>query len=127
PAEQAALHDENVERIFSVASPFFNGVGIKVKHEAQTPEKLIGLIGKFAGIGASLPGFKYVFPFQFSIFRTEDKQFSLEVTGPELNELNQIAGGIQGQLMGRTDLIAPIGYGAVRSSFDEGVPELRVT
>ncbi len=127
PLEQTALADPRVDRIFSVASPFFNGVGVKVKDEESTPQNLMEMIGKLSQAGFALPGFKFVFPFQRSIFQTQDKQFTLEVTGPDLQTLNQIAGSVQGALLARQgDIVAPLGYGAVRSSYDEGVPELNV-
>ncbi|MCC7478019.1 efflux RND transporter permease subunit [bacterium] len=127
PLEQAALADPRVERIFSVASPFFNGVGVKVKQEEATPQNFVELIGSLSQVGFGLPGFKFVFPIQFSIFQTQDKQFTLEVTGPDLTTLNQIAGQLQGTLLARQgDIVAPLGYGAVQSSYDEGVPELNV-
>jgi HAE1 family hydrophobic/amphiphilic exporter-1 len=125
PIEQAALADPRVLRIFSVASGFFNGVGIALKEEEATPFNLMDMTQKISQIGFGLPGFQYVFPFQFSIFQTQDKQFTLEITGPELNSLNQIAGQLQGAPMGRQDIVAP-GY-SVRSGYTEGVPELRVS
>jgi HAE1 family hydrophobic/amphiphilic exporter-1 len=126
PIEQKALSDDRVERIFSVASGFFNGVGVKLKDEEATDFNLADMKGQLAQVGFGLPGFKFVFPIQFSIFQTQDKQFSLEVTGPDLTTLNRLATQLQGQLLGRPDIIAPGGYGAVQSSYTEGTPELRV-
>lgn len=126
PLEQAALGDPRTERIFSVASPFFNGVGVRVRDAAQNPRDLMEMTQILGGAGFGLAGFKYVFPFQRSIFQTQDKQFTLEVTGPDLGQLNQIAGQLQGALLARQDIIAPLGFGAVRSSYEEGAPELRV-
>lgn len=126
PIEQAALSDRRTERIFSVASGFFNGVGVKLNQKDATDFNLADAKAKLAQVGFGLPGFKFVFPIQFSIFQTQDKQFSLEVTGPDLVTLNRLASGLQGQLLARADIVAPMGYGAVQSSYSEGTPELQV-
>ncbi len=127
PLEKAALTDPRTDRIFSVASGFFNGVGVKLKDEEATDFNLADVKAKLGTAGFGLPGFKFIFPIQFSIFQVQDKQFTLEVTGPDLPTLSRLASQLQGTLMARADIVAPGGYGAVQSSYTEGVPELRVT
>src|SRR5690606_26662885 len=116
---------ENVARIFSVASPFFSGMGIALKPEGG-PMVLFQSIGKYAQLGGGLPGFQFMFPIPRSIFQTQDNQFTLEVTGPELSTLNQIASDLKGKLEA-SDFVSKLGYGAVQSSYEEGVPELQVS
>jgi HAE1 family hydrophobic/amphiphilic exporter-1 len=125
PLEQVAMSDPRIERTFSVGGGF-NILGVRLRDKDATPENLGDITGKLAKAGFMLPGFQYFFPIQQSIFRIQDKQFTLEVTGPDLTELNRVATQIQGALLARPDIVAPGGFGSVRSSYQEGAPELRI-
>jgi HAE1 family hydrophobic/amphiphilic exporter-1 len=124
PVAQAAQSDPAVGSVFTISSPTFTVVGVRVKPEQSTPEALQRIIDRMKKVGPTLAGFKQVFPEQRSIFRIQDKQFTLELNGPDLDTLNQISNQIQDGLSAHPDIIA--GRGAVRSSYQEGVPELRV-
>ncbi|MCB1217834.1 efflux RND transporter permease subunit [bacterium] len=124
PLVQAALADERVDSVFSIAGGF-TAVGVRLHEEHSTPEDIAEVIGMLRKVGGGISGFNYIRPGQRSIFRIEDKQFTLEVTGPELETLSQISAELQRKLLERTDIVEP-GQSAVRSSYVEGVPELRV-
>lgn len=124
PLEQAGMSDPRVDSVFSLAGSGFNGVGIRVKPELSTPENLNALQDKLKQVASRIPGFKSIFPSQRSIFRIQDKQFTLEITGPDLNTLNRLAAEVQAALSARDDITS--GPGSVRSASQEGAPELRV-
>src|SRR5690606_33053758 len=124
PLVEAALADDRVESVFSIAGGF-TAVGVRLHDEYSNPQDIEEVMGMLRRVGGELTGFNYDRPGQRSIFRITDKQFSLEITGPELETLNQIAGELQRTLLARPDIVEP-GQSAVRSSYVEGVPELRV-
>lgn len=124
PLEQAALNDPRVDSVFTFSSAGFNGVGVRVKPEFSTPRDLEELTGILKKVAATIPGFKSIFPSQRSIFRIQDKQFTLEITGPDLNTLNRLAAEVQAALLAREDIVS--GPGSVRSAYQEGAPELRI-
>lgn len=123
--EQAALADPRIDTVFSVsANPFFTAIGVSLKEGANTDRNLAEMSAKLTQLGFMQPGFQYFFAMTPSIFQTSDKEFTLEVVGPELNELKRIADQLQAQLLARPDIVAP-GY-SVRSGYTEGVPELGI-
>lgn len=124
PLEEAGMNDPRVDSVFSMAGTGFNGVGIRVKPGSSTPENLTELQDKLKKVASQIPGFKSIFPSQRSIFRIQDKQFQLEITGPDLNTLSRLATEVQTALAARNDITA--GPGSVRSAYQEGAPELRV-
>jgi HAE1 family hydrophobic/amphiphilic exporter-1 len=124
PLVQAALADPRVDSVFSIAGGF-TAVGVRLRDGMSTPQNIEEVTAILRKAGNELSGFIYVRPGQRSIFRITDKQFSLEITGPELETLNQIAAELQRELLARPDIVEP-GQSAVRSSYVEGVPELRV-
>jgi HAE1 family hydrophobic/amphiphilic exporter-1 len=124
PLAQGAKTDPRVGSVFTIVGGNFNVVGVRVKPEAATPDALQEIQDKMKKIAPKIPGFKSIFPTQRSIFRIQDKQFQLEINGPDLDTLNQISTEIQRSLEQHPEIIA--GRGAVRTSFQEGVPELRI-
>jgi hydrophobic/amphiphilic exporter-1 (mainly G- bacteria), HAE1 family len=124
PLERAALGDPRVDSVFSISGSGFNGVGVRVKPEASTPQDLTEIQDEFKKVAGTIAGFKSIFPSQRSIFRIQDKQFTLEITGPDLNTLSRLAAEVQAALANRDDITS--GPGSVRSAYQEGAPELRV-
>lgn len=125
PVEDFAAAEPRVTDCFAVsASPFFTGVGVVVDRALSNETNLQDLTGKLQMLGAQLAGFQFFFPMRSSIFMIRDKEFTLEVTGPDLPQLKKTADQLQGTLLSRRDIVAP-GY-SVRSSYTEGVPELGV-
>ncbi|MCH7472666.1 efflux RND transporter permease subunit [bacterium] len=125
PVEQLMAQDERVERFFSVASTFFTGMGVKIKQDMANEDNLTDIEQKIMEIGFMQPGFQYFFATRPSIFQVADKEFSLEVAGPELEQIKKIAQDLQSSMNSISHLLNP-GPFAVRSSYSEGVPELQV-
>jgi HAE1 family hydrophobic/amphiphilic exporter-1 len=124
PAEKMMLDDKRVTSVFAIASDSFNVVGVRTDPDQTTTEVLAEIQGKLRKLGRNLTGFKTFVPSQNSIFRVQDKQFNLEVSGPDLNVLKQTATQVENALKARDDIIGDTG--SVRNSFTEGVPELQV-
>jgi hydrophobic/amphiphilic exporter-1 (mainly G- bacteria), HAE1 family len=125
PIEDFAASDPRVSQYFSVAAaPFFNGLGLTIKPEFADEKTLTEMQNTVSQMAFGLAGFQFFFAIRPSIFQVADKEFTLEITGPELGQLKQIADQLQGQLMARPDIVAP-GF-SVRSGYVEGVPELAV-
>jgi len=122
----AAKEDETVNHVFSVAAPIFNGVGIGLHSDKSSDMALNMMIGKMFGAGAQVPGFEFIYPFRASIFQTQDKQFSLEIIGPDLDVLKKVSNQLQQALGARLDLVENPQMGGIQTDFREGVPELHV-
>ncbi|MCC7478020.1 efflux RND transporter permease subunit [bacterium] len=124
PMEKAAMEDERVSSVFLIVSDSFNIVGVRT-HQEKTDEKVLQDIqNKLRKLGRTLPGFTSIQVSQRSIFRVQDKQFTLEVSGPDLNRLKQVAAEVERALKARDDIIGE--EGSVRNSYVEGAPELQV-
>ncbi len=124
PMEKAAMEDPRVASVFLIVSETFNVVGVRT-HQEQTDEKVLQEIqNKLRKISKGLAGFTSIQVSQRSIFRVQDKQFTLEVTGPDLGQLKQIAAQVEQALKARDDIIGE--EGSVRNGYVEGAPELQV-
>ena len=120
--EDFVLADERVDGVFAVsAQPFFTGVGVMVDRKQSTEENLQDLTGQLARIGATLPGFQFFFPSRTSIFNTRDKEFTIEVSGPDLQQLKSTGDQLFYSLNGMQGLITQ-----AYTTYSEGVPELAV-
>jgi HAE1 family hydrophobic/amphiphilic exporter-1 len=120
PLEGALKADERVEHFFTVFSQRFNAVGIIVKPEHAGERQMKAFVGEMFGRCQNLPGFESLFPTQMSIFRDPGKQIEIDIVGPSLDKLYSVSKTIEGQLY-QTE-----GVQFVRSSFQEGSPEIRV-
>lgn len=122
PLEQWALSQPEVDRMFTVASPFFNGGGIVLKDEFNHAEGIAEFYGRVWGPCMTLAGFQYVVPIRMSLFEESSKQFEIELSGPDFATLERASGELQNRLMQVSGVLAP-----VRSSLVTGRPELQVT
>jgi HAE1 family hydrophobic/amphiphilic exporter-1 len=123
--EDYVSQDPRIENYFTIAAaPFFSAVGVAVKEEFSDEENLMEITDKISAIGSKLPGFRSFFARRPSIFRTADKQFTLEVSGPDLTRLKQISDQLTATLRARKDIVEK--GASVRSEFIEGVPELGI-
>jgi HAE1 family hydrophobic/amphiphilic exporter-1 len=124
PIERMMLEDDRVSSVFAIASDTFNVIGVRTDPDKTTTKVLTEIMGKLRKAGRNLAGFRSFNPSQNSIFRVQDKQFNLEVTGADLAQLKQVATEVENALKARDDIIGD--EGSVRNSFSEGVPELQV-
>ena len=116
-----------VKTYFTVASaPFFTGMGVRVKDEFANDRMMDQMAGKLMEVGFMQPGFQFFFASRTSIFRVPDKEFTLEITGPDLEEIRKISERVQGEIRSKVGPYLQPGPVPVRSGFSEGVPELSI-
>ena len=121
--EKKIVSMEDVNRNFLVFSPRFNGGGAIIEKElAQGQRGEIKMAVKANEMGQeifSIPGYRFAFAVQRPIFRSADKTFEVEITGPEIFKLKDIALSLIGKISGID------GVHSVRPEFKFGNPELR--
>jgi hydrophobic/amphiphilic exporter-1 (mainly G- bacteria), HAE1 family len=124
PFEQQLMQmrrEGRVDQYFVVFSNRFSALGIIVDKAHASEREMQQFVGEIFGRTRNITGFETLFPVQASIFRDPGKQFEVEISGPDLGRLQQTAQRIQGQLMGMQGVVQ-----FVRSSYQEGTPELQV-
>ena len=120
--EKYILEDPRIEGDFAVsANPFFTGVGVILDRKQSNDKNLNEIQGKLGQFGFMQPGLQFFYPMRSSIFNIRDKEFTLEITGPDLRVLKKNSDMLQGQLFSKPDLIT-MAY----SQYTEGVPELAI-
>jgi HAE1 family hydrophobic/amphiphilic exporter-1 len=121
--EKKIVAMEDVNRNFLVFSPRFNGGGAIIKKElAQGQRGEIKMAVKANEMGQeifAIPGYRFAFAVQRPIFRSADKTFEVEITGPDILKLKDVALGLIGKISGID------GVHSVRPEFKFGNPELR--
>lgn len=120
PLEQWLLDQPEIDRYFLVLAGAFNGGGVALKDEYADGPGLQAFQRKFTPITFSIPGFRFMIPIPMSLFRDSGKQFTVEITGPDLDRLAVIAGELQGQLNNWEN----VQRNGVSSDYLEGRPEL---
>lgn len=121
--EKKIVEMEDVARNFLVFSQRFNGGGAIIKPElAQGQRGEVKMAVKSQAMGREIfkiPGYRFAFAVQRPIFRSADKTFQVEITGPDMLKLKSVAL----QLIG--DISSVPGVHSVRPEFKFGNPELR--
>ncbi len=114
---------DDVSRNFLVFSQRFNGGGAIIKPElARGQHGEVKMATKAREMGREvfqIPGYRFAFAIQRPIFRSADKTFQVEITGPDMFRLKDIAQDLVSQITGLP------GVHAVRPEFKFGNPELR--
>ena len=123
PLESWMQEQPETDRYFVVVAPLFNGGGVILKQQFATPERLADFHRRFFPICTSIPGFRFLIPMLFSLFQDSGKQFTVEITGPDLEKLAGLSNELLQQL-NQWPGVQPMG---VSSDYVEGQPELRVT
>jgi hydrophobic/amphiphilic exporter-1 (mainly G- bacteria), HAE1 family len=119
--EEGIAQDKRVEGDFAVsANPYFTGVGVILDRKQSNDKNLNEIQAKLGKLGFMQPGLQYFIPMRASIFNTRDKEFTLEVTGPDLRVLKKYVDQLQGQLMGTP------GITMAYTQYTEGVPEMAI-
>lgn len=120
PFEKQLQDDPRIHRYFTLFGGRFNAIGIGAKAEFATEQGMKDLTKEMFMKTRSIVGFESLFPNQASIFRDPGKQIEIDIIGPSLEKLQELATSIQKQL-GQTE-----GVLFVRSSYSEGSPEVHV-
>lgn len=119
--ERFALEQPEVDRMFAVTGPNFNGGGVVLKDEFANADGLADFHQRLYGPASSLPGFRFVVPVRSSLFQDPGKQFEVDVSGPDLEGLERAATMLE-QRIG-----AVPGVEFVRSSLVTGRPQIVVS
>ena len=121
--EKKIVEMEDVDRNFLVFSQRFNGGGAIIKPELASGQRgEVKMAVKSQEMGKEIfkiPGYRFAFAVQRPIFRSADKTFQVEITGPDMLKLKSVAL----QLIG--DISSVPGVHSVRPEFKFGNPELR--
>ena len=114
---------EDVSRNFLVFSQRFNGGGAIIHpEEARGQRGEVKMAVKAKDMGKevfAIPGYRFASASQRPIFRSADKTFMVEITGPDIFKLKEIAQSLFGTI------VALDGVHAVRPEYKFGNPELR--
>ena len=106
--------------MFHVVSDRFKGLGMRVKDEFKL--RIPEMVDKVNAMVTDVPGFLFMRAFQIPLFqRSLGKGFEVELTGLEMDEVEKIGRDIKSKL----EKIE--GVELVRSSYDSGNPEYRIT
>jgi HAE1 family hydrophobic/amphiphilic exporter-1 len=127
--EEIMLKRPELHHMFAVKLPDDPIVGVLVKKEYSDKHTMRRLVTEFQGemLKASVPGIIFPVVFQTPLFasrggfNTGDLQVT--VRGPDLKRIEEIAGRIEG---GARGIQAEAGFTSVQSSYDPGLPEIRV-
>lgn len=120
PFENELKKDPRIERFFTVMGNRFNAIGIAAKAEYSSEQDMKALTNEMFMKTRGITGFESLFPTQASIFRDPGKQIEIDIIGPSLERLSQLAQTLQGQLFQTEGVLF------VRSSYSEGSPEVQV-
>ncbi|MCB9896481.1 MAG: efflux RND transporter permease subunit [Planctomycetes bacterium] len=121
PFEDFVLAQPEASRMFAVTGPNFNGGGAVLKDEYADAKGLDSFHKRLYGPAATLPGFRFVVPVRSSLFEDPGKQFEVEISGPELDDLERAAT----RLGERLQQVPGVEF--VRSSLVTGRPQVTVT
>jgi len=123
PYEEEVTHMKDIQHIFLVFSDRFNGGGAMVNPDiasGQRGEVKMALKSReMGGRIFQIPGFRFAFAMQRPIFRSASKTFQVEITGPDILKLKNLALEMMPNI---SDLP---GVHSVRPEFKFGNPELR--
>ncbi len=85
-------------RYFMVIGQRFNGGGVILKDEFASGPGLDAFQQKMFPVALSIPGFRSLVPLRTSLFRDSGKQFTVEISGPDLAQLAGAAEALQAEL-----------------------------
>jgi len=106
--------------MFHVVADRFMAIGMRVADEWKL--RVGEVVGKVNGMLGDVPGFLYMRAFQIPLFqRSLGKGFEVEIRGLEIDEVEKLGIELQ-QKIGKVE-----GVQLVRSSYDSGSPEYRIT
>jgi HAE1 family hydrophobic/amphiphilic exporter-1 len=121
PIEQGLVRDPRVHRTFVVFNSRMQAIGTVLEPEFAAAGPFGAFLGELRGRVSAVPGFRFIFPRRASIFTDPGRQFDVILTGPDLAVLERLAGKAQA-------LLKPLpGVASVRSNYETGTPEVRVT
>ncbi|MEO0652066.1 MAG: efflux RND transporter permease subunit, partial [Planctomycetota bacterium] len=118
--EDWVFQQEEYERMFAVSSDRFNGGGVVLKDAYSDGKSLAAFHQRMFGPAFSTPGFNFMVPVRSSLFQDPGKEFTVELSGPNLERLEQVGQQLEGELRGLEGVVN------VRNSLVTGKPEVVV-
>ncbi|HKX46772.1 MAG TPA: efflux RND transporter permease subunit, partial [Planctomycetota bacterium] len=118
--EAWALAQPETERMFCVVAPIFNGGGVILKPEYSNAAGLDAFQQRMMGPGVSMPGFRFFFAQRMPLFADASSGFQVEVSGPDLAQLQAASDRLTGALR------AVEGVAFVRPTLVSDKPEIEV-
>lgn len=118
--EDWVFQQPEYDRMFCVIASRFNGGGVILKDEYSDGASLAAFHQRMFGPAFSTPGFNFVVPVRSSLFQDPGKQFEVELSGPDLDRLEEVSARLSDELGGLA------GVTSVRSSLVTGKPEVVV-
>ena len=109
------------QRFFIVVAPRFQGGGVILKEQYANGPALDAYRARMLPVAFAVPGYRSLFPVRNSLFRDNGKQFTLEITGPDLAVLSATASRLAAELSGFPEVQPP-----VTNDYVEGRPELKI-
>jgi hydrophobic/amphiphilic exporter-1 (mainly G- bacteria), HAE1 family len=128
--EKLFLGRPEVEHMFSVSLPDDPIIGLILADEYSDKETIRGLVAEFQGqiFAAGIPGISFPLVMQMPLFgRGGFGGGDLEITirGPDLDTILGLSMRILGTA-GKEEFMKKAGFTSVRSSFESGLPEMRI-
>jgi len=123
PLERWIMDQPETDRYFLVLSPAFNGGGAMLDEDIASGELLDDYVQRMMPVAMGIPGYRVVVPVRTSLFVDSGKQFTLEISGPELGQLAAAERRLKGELAG----VPGVQPFSILSDYVEGQPELTVT
>lgn len=106
--------------VWSVNNVRFRAILATLKPEYATGSGLADMVDRMRAVSGNFPGYRFLFPGRPSIFQDPGKEFEIDLSGEDLNELS----GFERQIM--EQLRALPGVTNVRSNYVSGASELQV-
>lgn len=106
--------------VWSVNSTRFRAILATLKPEFATGSGLADMVDRMRGQSGNFPGYRFLFPGRPSIFQDPGKEFEIDLSGEDLDELS----GFERQMM--EQLRSLPGVTNVRSNYVAGAAELQV-
>ncbi len=122
PLERWLMDQPESERYFLVLAGEFQGGGVILKDQYADGPGLDAYQAKLFPVCMSVPGFRALIAVRSSLFRESGKQFTVQITGPDLGQLAATAQKLRAEISTWSS-VQPNG---VTSDYVEGRPELTV-
>lgn len=119
PREFLAAQPE-ILNVWSVNSVRFRAILATLQPESATGNGLAEMVDRMRAASGNFPGYRFLFPGRPSIFQDPGKEFEIDISGEDLDELSNF----ERQMMEQLRAIS--GVTNVRSNYVSGASELQV-
>jgi HAE1 family hydrophobic/amphiphilic exporter-1 len=120
PARNFLRAQPEVQNVLFIERPGRRGIAATLKPEFATSNGLSEMVERMRAQSNNFPGYRFLTPIRFSIFRDPGKEFEIQIVGSDLEQLNEFEKQITSQIRELT------GVRNVRSNFVAGSSEIQV-